>query len=224
MEAPMSQAHHRGTWMFCGALLLLLSQTSCQDSRSLTGSDEDMVVAAIDRFPQAVGTRWLYSMKGRQWLNIDLVDTVEVRIVRLVEITDTSRTWLWRYRSLTRNFEWTDYHVTIAGNRVSLKPQDGNPYAKYVMLEFPLIQDSTWFSVGLVSLVTAADTLAGPLGTLVTQPVYSYEKTRCLSCVHSFAHWYAPDVGFVRIVHKSLGGGYEWTYQDWQLLEWDPAG
>lgn len=123
--------------MFVGSSLLLFAPTACQNSSSPSGSYEEPVVLAIDRFPQTVGTKWLYRVEDSGFN--PQIDTIEVHIRRLVESTDTSRTWLWTFRSRLRNIEWPNHHVTISGNTVVLSPLVPQQFGEgSVHLLFPL--------------------------------------------------------------------------------------
>lgn len=201
------------------ALSLAVALTACQGTGTVTNSRPNQIGGYIEQFPQKIGTSWLYSVEDPQQ---NQLDTVRVLIEELVEASDTSRTWRWRFESRHGNIVWPDYNVTISGSRVTLTPLEDDPFDRYVMLVFPLCPDSFWNYGQMVSVVQDLDTLNMALGQFVTPPILSIWSPVCLSCNYWYEHWYVPEIGFVRMVH---GGGIhnELTYQVWNLLEWHPG-
>jgi hypothetical protein len=204
-------------------MLWLIS--ACQGTTTPTGQSPGNTTDPIDRFPQTVGTSWRYAVEDTR---LNLTDTVAVHIDKLVESTDTSRTWLWKFDSQRGDIVWPDFHVTIYEGSVQMEPLvekepwgRHNPLGRSVWLMFPLLPDSTWLYGGYESTVRHVDTLEVPLGTFATTPIYSFWITRCLSCLQSYSHWYVPDVGFVRIIRLEGVNGPD-AYEIWELVDWDP--
>lgn len=221
----MPHSHCSMTRLLAIALAMTFVLSACQGTHSPTGQSSNKTKDPTDRFPQTVGTSWQYAAED---ISLHLTDTITIQIDRLVESTDTSRTWLWTFESLRGEIVWPNFHVTITGNRVKLKPLVEyqpwglfNPLGRSVWLTFPLGVDSNWHYGGYQSIVSDADTLSVPLGTFAALHVSSYWITPCLSCWQSFEHWYVADVGFVRMARLEGVNG-PGSHQIWELIDWDP--
>lgn len=199
----------------CSATLML---TTCSDQHNPVRS---LPPIEIDQFPMTVGSRWLYSVEDTIQ---GLIDTVEVEIARVDDISSGQLTTIWHYHSRHNQIARADEYVTVLADTVYF--QDERTRATYLKLVFPIVGGASWSdlqAVGAYETEVEVEVLTiVPAGKFQAFKVRTDVNPLALDLVLGSRFWLAPGVGFVKIEHI-FGFRLVEQYQVWELLSFTPA-
>lgn len=171
----------------------------------------------LSRFPNTVGTEWVYQVVDT---SIDLVDTVTVAVVSKVEVSWADSATVWQF--IGREFTDTLY-VGVAGNRVHVAHDTIIRRFNDWYYEFPLAVGRHWGAHPSASFPTidGKGSMRTPAGDFPS--AFHYRMfDGAFNYYWEVDDWLVPGVGIVARTYTIFDSGPAFT-QEWTLLEYEIA-